>query len=187
MIQYNQLTELGEQQRCNLDKELSEVSKKLERLEERFVMEEITGDMFDKYAGKFKAEQRELEAAIAKAGKRVSNLDQCIQNAIELSSKLATVWDLSDYKGKHELQFLLFPDGIYYNRKTEECRTPKVNEVFSYIADLAMVKAKNKTGNIHFDLNVPGRVEAGGELSNFFADNLLAINDFLKTENFMGL
>ena len=162
IITYNQLTEEGETERNNLDKELAEVMKKLERLEERFVMEEITLEMFDKYAGKFKAEQRELEAAIAKTGKRVSNLDECMQNAIELSSKLATVWDLSDYKGKQDLQFLLFPDGIYYNRKTGGCRTPKVNEVFSYIANLAQSWTQNKTGNTHFDLNVPGLVVWAG-------------------------
>ena len=73
---------------------------------------------------------------------------------INLSSKLATVWDLSDYKGKQELQFLLFPDGIYYNRKTEGCRTPKVNEVFSYISSLQRALGQEKSGNTNHRLDV---------------------------------
>ena len=118
--------------------------------------------MFDKYAGKFRAEQRELEAELEKTGYRVSNLEQCVQNAINLSSKLATVWDLSDYKGKQELQFLLFPDGIYYNRKTEGCRTPKVNEVFSYISSLQRALGQKESGNPNHRLDVPAWVDPLG-------------------------
>lgn len=62
--------------------------------------------------------------------KMVSNLEKCVQQAIDLSRKLATVWDLSDYKGKQVLQFLLFPDGISYDRKNEQCRTSEVSPVF---------------------------------------------------------
>ena len=144
---YHQLTEEGELQRSNIDNELDEVTLKLERLEERYVMEEITKDMFDKYAGKLQQEQAELEAALGKTGSRVSNLENCVQKAINLSSKLATVWHLSDYKEKQELQFLLFPDGIYYNRKTQGCRIPKINNVFSYISSLQRALGQKESGN----------------------------------------
>jgi site-specific DNA recombinase len=159
---YNQLTEEGELQRSHIDNELEEVTKRLERLEERYVMEEITKAMFEKYAGKLQEEQQELEVSLGKTGSRVSNLENCVQKAINLSSKLATVWHLSDYKGKQELQFLLFPDGIYYNRKTEGCRTPKINEVFSYISSLQRTLGQKESGNSNTKLDVPAWVENTG-------------------------
>jgi site-specific DNA recombinase len=74
----------------------------------------------------------------------VSNLNLCVQKAIDLSSKLNTIWSSSDYVEKQKLQFLLFPDGIKYNKKNDERRTEKVNSVFSAIKDIATVTEKIK-------------------------------------------
>lgn len=161
-ITYNQLTEEATFQRESVAKEAAEVNRKLDRLEERYVMEEITKEMFDKYAGRLRAERQELEGRMEKTAERVSNLDLCIQQAIDLATKLARVWDLSDYNGKQQLQFLLFPDGMYYNRKTEGCRTPKVNSVFSYISSLSRALTENRSGNTYRKIGVPALVEAHG-------------------------
>ena len=105
--------------------------------------------MFDKYQLKYREEKKEIELQLAKTGKKVSNLDQHIKAAIEFSSKLATVWHTSDYAQKQALQFLVFPDGIYYNRKKDRCRTPKVNEVIRYFAGLARVSEGKEKGNFN--------------------------------------
>ncbi len=38
------------------------------------------------------------------------------------------------YIAKQRIRFLLFPEGITYNKKTDECRTPRINSVFAYVA-----------------------------------------------------
>jgi len=48
-----------------------DVNKKLERLEERYVLEEITKDMFDKFQVKFAEEKKEMGKELSKFGKRV--------------------------------------------------------------------------------------------------------------------
>ncbi len=155
IVEYNRLNDQKEDNVKNVEKQLSEINKKLERLEERYVLEEITKDMFDKFQAKFLEERNEIEKEFSKFGKRVSNLDEYIDTAFRASSKLATEWASADYNDKQAIQYLVFPDGIYYNRKKDECRTPKSNKAFSYFARIARVSdAKEKRG-LQFDLQSP--------------------------------
>ena len=92
----------------------------------------------------------------------MSNLDEYIDTAVRASSKLATEWASADYNDKQAIQYLVFPDGIYYNRKKDECRTPKCNKAFSYFAGIARVSdAKEKRGP-QFDLQFPSSVARTG-------------------------
>ena len=79
-----------------------------------------------------------------------------------MASKLASLWDSSDYADKQTLQKLVFPDGLSYCRKTNECRTLRVNSVFHYIADLTGISEQNKSGNITLSSDVPAFVENNG-------------------------
>ncbi len=167
---YNQLNEEGDKEREAIGKEVTDISNKLERLEERYIMEEITREMYEKYSAKFKTEKQELTQRMGATGTRVLNLENCVDSMIEFSSKLATVWDSSDYKGRQELQFWVFPEGIYYSRKNEGCRTERVNEVFAAMAGWASLSANEKTGNNQEFLKVPGLVPLSGTLSNQFIE-----------------
>jgi site-specific DNA recombinase len=69
----------------------------------------------------------------------ISNLKEKILEAGELCSKLPSLWQHSDYAEKEILQKLVFPEGIFYNKKNQSVRTPKINEVFSAIARLSGV------------------------------------------------
>ena len=166
IVTYNQLNKDKEDLKATLEKELSEVEKKIERLEERYVLEEIDSSMFQKFKAKFNAERVEISKHLAKNGKQVSNLEGCIDYAITMASKLAAQWDSSDYGDKQSLQNLVFPEGMTYNRKKDKCRTPRVNSIFSYIVGLASISDKNKNGNITLSSDVPAFVDSPDELSN---------------------
>ncbi len=56
--------------------------------------------------------------------------------ALEFSSNLPFLWRLSDFANKQPIQYLLFPEGIYVNKETQDYRTPKINSVFLYFARL---------------------------------------------------
>jgi site-specific DNA recombinase len=143
---------------------LKEIDRKIERLEERFIEEEINGEMYGKYSERYKAERLEILTEMQKASKGVSNLDKCIENALTYAAKLKPLWESSDYTGKQMLQNLVFPEGIYYNRKNDRCRTGRINSVFSCIAALAGITANEKSGNTvsnnsYAALVVPTRIE----------------------------
>ena len=74
---------------------------------------------------------------------------------------------------------MVFPEGIYYNRKKDQCRTPRVNDAFRYIAGLARVLGQKEKRELQLELHGPSFVEADIELSNFLAD-LQELELFMK-------
>jgi hypothetical protein len=134
---------------------LSELDKKLKRLRERFALEEIDREMYEEFRQKFQMERADLCEKLAKCQSRVSNLEKCVDAMIDYASNLATTWSLGNYTEKQKLQFIAYPEGIFYNRKNDECRTVRKNDVFKNITDLAQVPLKNENGNNTFDCIVP--------------------------------
>ncbi len=159
---FNQLNEQSEQVETDLKAKLAEVNKKIDRLEERFILEEINKSMFDKYNAIFVDEKKNIEQELSKCSVGVSNLEEYIDFAIEASSKLATAWDLGDYRQRQELQFLIFPKGVLYNRKNDECRTEEVDEIFGYFASLNSILREKKNGNCNENLQFPPLVVSTG-------------------------
>ena len=145
-----------------LGRRLAEVARKMERLEERYILEEINREMFAKYNEKFLSEKKALELEMAKTGNTLSNLKSCVQKCFDYAAKLAPLWDSGDYADRQKLQYMLFPDGIAYERQNDVYRTGRVNSVFSYMASLARVLEQKKSGEIDSKINFPAWVEDSG-------------------------
>lgn len=67
-----------------------------------------------------------------------------------------------DFEEKQKLQYLVFPEGILYNKKNRRVRTLKVNELFACIPPLKGDTAKNKNGNSRMNLEKPASVPKTG-------------------------
>jgi site-specific DNA recombinase len=50
-----------------------------------------------------------------------------------MSSNHPSLWRKVNYEGKRKLQYLVFPEGIRYDRKNDDYRTPRINLLFSGI------------------------------------------------------
>lgn len=144
---YNKRCEEREQTVQNIERDIAGINQKLERIEERFILDEISREMHDKYRAKFVEERQEKERELAKVGTRVSNLGECIEVAFRVIPKLAPEWHSADYCVRQEIQFLLFPEGMCYDKKKDQCRTPKVNELFRYTAHKQRLSEENNKGN----------------------------------------
>ena len=61
-----------------------------------------------------------------------------------------------DYTERQRLQYLIFPKGMFYDRKNDELRTDEVNSIFRQIAYLNKVSGQNETGqnNTRVDLSM---------------------------------
>jgi len=55
-------------------------------------------------------------------------------------------WVSSDYSDKYRLQYLIYPDGILYNKENNTVRTPRVNSLFTAISYLSYISTENKNG-----------------------------------------
>lgn len=143
---YLEVNEAKDKANNDYHKQIRELDNKVERLEERFINEEVKPELYEKFVTKFKQERQQIEQGIKECPVTGSNLEYYITKAVEISSELPTVWASSDYSYKQKLQQLIFPEGIYYNKKNDESRTTKVNSVFLSIARLKQVLAKKETG-----------------------------------------
>ena len=141
---YNQLNKDKQETAVILKAQIHDIDKKLDRLEERLIEEEINKQMFDKYSSKYLEEKKAIEMHLASCGNQVSNLEKSLDVVLSYSSKLNTMWDSADYSQKQQLQNLIFPDGMYYSKKKDTCRTGRINAVFLCMSHLACKLGENK-------------------------------------------
>ena len=142
----------------NLKVKLSETRKKLETIEERFVIGEINRQLYDKFRSKYEKECFEIETELSKVGGYSSNLKKVINYAVDLCQNPLKIWDSSDLTGKRAFQKLLFPEGIYYNRELDRVRTTRINSFFSPIPGMAAVLGGNKKGDSIISDKIPALV-----------------------------
>jgi site-specific DNA recombinase len=141
---FNQYTK-GDEERYQLIKQqYSELQKKVNRLEERFIEEEIDKNLYHKFNDRYAEEKAELSKQLEKASQKVSNLEGCISKAVDFASNMPSRWREADYLTKQQLQYLIFPEGISYNRVTDKCRTSRINSLFAYLAYFQQVIANKK-------------------------------------------
>jgi site-specific DNA recombinase len=127
-------------------KTINALKSKILSLEERFVEGELEKDLYQKYRQKHEQEIREIEVEMSKSKFSSSNLEMAVKKGISISRNLSQLWLSSDYSDKQRLQYLIYPEGIWYNKQTNIVRTPRINSVFSAIACLSRVTAENKKG-----------------------------------------
>src|SRR5690606_9753738 len=117
---------------------------KLERLEERFINEELKADLYYKHTEKLKAEREEFRQYLENTTFSNSNLEKYVDRSLEYLLELPSVWASSDYTGKRKLQKIIFPECFYYNKKNDQPRTTKMNSIFQIIASIKGTSEQNK-------------------------------------------
>ncbi len=120
-----------------IKRQLTDTRQKIERLEERFIVEELTAELYQKYKSKFEKEMEEIEEQKANNKIEMSKLEDYITVSLEFACNLREMWALGDYAQRQELQNALFEGGIVYDRKKDECRSTGNNEFITEIALLS--------------------------------------------------
>jgi site-specific DNA recombinase len=92
----------------------------------------------------------------------VSNPENCVDVALHYALNLPSIWEQANYKEKSALQKLLFPEGIYYDKKTDRCRTTRINSVFLQSALPAQDLSNKKTGIPALNVSYSGLVAPAG-------------------------
>lgn len=131
---YSARNEENKQQAKMIRKELTEVKKRLETLEERFVFGELEKGLYDKFSLKLKQESSEMEAQLSQLEGPLSNHQKFIEMGLKLSATLCKSWELGSFNDKQKIQSTLFPEGIYYDREKHVYRTPRINMLFKLSA-----------------------------------------------------
>lgn len=143
----------------SINRQMTDIKGKLDRLEERFILEELTAELYHKYKAKFEQEIEVLSKEMTSNKIDMSKLEDYIALSLYYCSNLSHMWASGDYSQRQELQNALFDQGIVYNRQKDECRSTGDNEFLSETARLskdAGIVLDQK--NINFD---PGSLRAG--------------------------
>lgn len=129
-----------------LEKQINEIQKKIDSFEERLGLGEISREIYEKFVPKYKEEQRQIESELQKSQIDTSNLTKYLKLALKVAANLKKIWKLGSYKEREVLQYLVFPEGVLFDRKFNKLRTRKVNSVFAAIASVEeyLGKAKNE-------------------------------------------
>jgi hypothetical protein len=117
-----------------IKRQLTDISVKLDRLEERYIMEEVTGDLYVKYKTKFETEKEDLIKELKGNKIEMSKLEDYILYSLSCCMNLSKMWACGDYTQRQELQNALFDKGIVYDRQKDECRSTSDNEFLSEVA-----------------------------------------------------
>ena len=115
---------------------MTELTGKIEKLELRFINSELTKELFEKYDEKFKEEKAGLERKLASSRFDSSNLENIIDRGLKIAQNASKLWHDRDYDDKQDLQKLIYPEGIIYNKKKDIVRTPRINSFFEPIPRL---------------------------------------------------
>ena len=121
-----------------LEKQLDEVTQKLELLQEKFILGDIDKEIYDKFGKKYKEEKLNIEKEMRKSSFDLSNIQNYVKLAVKLVSKLHKMWELGTYSIKEKLQYILFPEGIVFDCQNNVYRTGRVNELLvllRYLSD----------------------------------------------------
>lgn len=159
---YTALNTEREGQQDQYKKKAKELEEKIERLEERFVNDEIKVDLYEKYAAKYRAEWEELKGGVGKSTISASNLETYLERTVGHLTELASLWASSDYKEKQRLQKLIFPEGIYYDKKAGRPRTEKMNLLFALSARQVGITEEKEDGSSDVRFKNSGLVEVTG-------------------------
>jgi hypothetical protein len=84
--------------------------------------------------------------------------------------KLKTLWENGSYKNRQNLQKLVFPDGLIWDKETDKPRTIRENEALKFMRSLSSTYEKlekEKTGK-SFDFS--GLVDQTLKFSNLLED-----------------
>ncbi len=139
-------------------KRISELQNNLDKMEERFVLNEITKEQYDKFSIKYREEVVQLKQETKANEEMSSNLEKAIEKGLKIVENISQVWVSSDYYEKQKLQYLVFPEGMLYDKKNDRVRTHRINTLFREIAIQSRALAETKNDNpfldCHFGSNV---------------------------------
>tara|TARA_B100000768_G_scaffold175186_1_gene186325 strand:+ start:1346 stop:1918 length:573 start_codon:yes stop_codon:yes gene_type:complete len=143
---YDNITKEIRTQKKSVKKTITELNTKIESIEERYALGELDNTIYKKFKDKYEIQKKELESKIENPTLNSSNLEVAIDKALNLSESLEKIWSDGDLQQKQNLQNLVFPSSLGYDKSNDRVRTPKVNAIFGSIPILSKEISNIKKG-----------------------------------------
>ena len=147
----------------SLNKRIINANQSLDKLERKYIFEDIGTGTYQKFKFELEDEITKLEHEKSKLSLEISNLNKKIDKCIEITKNISGYWAYESIDNKVKLQKLIFPLGIIIDPLKRQYRTTKVNSVFSTISSITRNR-EDKTKSAPSDLDDASCSVAGAGL-----------------------
>ena len=126
-------------------KSRTECNAKLEKLQIRYGLGEISDEVYQTTYKHLNAEMAEIKKGLEEANQNLSNMAKFVDEAIVISCKLGDLWNNGSFEGRQSLQKLMFPTGVLFDKEVDDYRTDNENEVFKIFRRISASYREDKT------------------------------------------
>jgi len=139
-----------------IKKQIALKKAELEKIESKYLSDSISEELFEKHSKRVKEEIEQISQELNITSFKSANLENAVDNCLKIAQNLSSAWLSAKLENKQRLQYLVFPDGLVYNKKNNEVRTLKTNSLFQSIPMAVRVIEDKKNGNLSQDCqNLP--------------------------------
>ena len=116
---------------------LTQLKNKLDKIEERYAIGEISHEIYAKFSKQYTVEIDALNEILGSNGNTSSNLEFCINKALDFCKNISKHWGSMSFYENQKFLKLLFPRGLWYCKKNDRVQTSEVNVIFGLIHTLS--------------------------------------------------
>ena len=113
-----------------LTSEINDLREKMDLMEYRFAINEISKDIFERQNQKLKEQYNQKIAEIENLPTKKSNHEKGIKYFAKIAVNPSKFYESLEYNQKRVFQKLLFPEGLRYSLKNREYLTSKTSPLF---------------------------------------------------------
>ena len=135
---WENLVETSTSEKKSLSLKLNSIEEEFYNLRKNHAIGKLNMDVYEEFSQKMIKDKEVVLEQIEKLEQELSNPKEFFYDTCKLASKLSSIWDSGDYYQKQMFQYTLFPNGLVYDSKIEDYRTPALNEVIRHISELSI-------------------------------------------------
>lgn len=134
----------SKEQTSLLKKRLSEIDKDIKNVRLRYAAGKIDEESYSVAIQEYQNRKDVVALELEKWDVNLSNLEKQIPQVIATASNIKSLWHNSDLETKKQIQNLVFPNGIYWDKEIGNYRTSTRNRFFDVMSEFTE-RYKNKT------------------------------------------
>lgn len=143
---WDNLNETNTSEKKGLSLQLNSLQNEFQTVKKRHALGLVELDIYMEFKAEMEPKVKAISQKLEELDKNLSNPLELINYTCKIACNLSEMWDFGDFYQKQILQNTLFPFVLSYDAKKDHYRTPEINSVFSYIAELSRELEENKKG-----------------------------------------
>ena len=122
-----------EESRSLYKKQLSQLEKNIKTVKTRHAIGEVSNEDYSEIMKDFNERRDEILLNLESVGNNLSNFEKVIPLIIAKASDLRSLWRDGNYETKRKIEYLVYPNGIIWDKKNRSYRTENRNSVFDLL------------------------------------------------------